>query len=140
MTESRSLFALETTVPVAIGGFAGANVRYAVDLAVGRALTGTVLAPIAGTLLVNVLGSFALGLLLYETAQRKSIPERGRLVLGTGFLSSFTTYSTFVVDAVTTAGSLPALAFGYVLGSYLFGIAAVLIARGVVDQAVRRWT
>lgn len=94
---------------VALGGFTGAVTRYGLDLAVGDA-TGV------GTILVNVVGSFALGLLITRAAT-----TRVQLFAGTGLLSSFTTYSAFVGDAValgTTAGT------AYVVSSYALGFAA----------------
>ncbi|ACM55943.1 fluoride efflux transporter FluC [Halorubrum lacusprofundi] len=94
---------------VALGGFVGAVARHGIDIAVGDA-TG------AATLLVNVLGSFALGVLVTRAAR-----HRTRLFVGTGMLSSFTTYSTFVGNAVTlgtTAGA------AYVAVSYAAGFAA----------------
>ncbi|WP_459825447.1 fluoride efflux transporter FluC [Halorubrum luteum] len=96
---------------VALGGFLGAVSRHAVDLAVGDA-TGT------GTFVVNVLGSFALGVLVTRAASRRT-----QLFVGTGALSSFTTYSTFAGDAValgTVAGGR------YVAASYAAGLAAAL--------------
>ncbi|EMA61392.1 fluoride efflux transporter FluC [Halorubrum lipolyticum] len=94
---------------VALGGFVGAVTRYGIDVAVGD-VTG------AGTLLANVLGSFTLGLLLTRTAR-----HRTRLFVGTGALSSFTTYSTFVGDAVTLGTTVGA---AYVAASYAAGFAA----------------
>ncbi len=97
---------------VALGGFIGAAARYGVDLAVGD-VTG------AGTFLVNVVGSFALGLLVTRAASRRT-----QLLVGTGALSSFTTYSTFVGDAValgTTAGT------AYVAASYAVGFGAAAV-------------
>ncbi|WP_144924433.1 fluoride efflux transporter FluC [Halorubrum salsamenti] len=94
---------------IALGGFAGAVARHGVDVAVGDA-TGV------GTLLVNVLGSFALGVLLTRAAS-----HRTRLFVGTGALSSFTTYSTFVGDAVTLGTAAGA---AYVAASYAAGFAA----------------
>ena len=97
---------------VAVGGFIGAISRHAVDVAVGDA-TG------AGTFVVNVLGSFALGLLVTRAASRRT-----QLFVGTGALSSFTTYSAFAGDAVvlgTVAGG------GYVAASYAAGFAAALV-------------
>ena len=96
---------------VAAGGFLGAVARYGVDVAVGGS-TG------AGTLVVNVLGSFALGLLV-----SRATTTRTRLFVGTGALSSFTTYSTFVGDAVALGGPLGA---AYVAASYAIGFAAAL--------------
>lgn len=94
---------------VALGGCIGAVARYGIDVAVGDT-TG------AGTLLVNVIGAFALGLLLTRAARRRTL-----LFVGTGVLSSFTTYSTFVADAVSLGTSAGA---AYVGVSYATGFAA----------------
>ncbi|GAB7009959.1 fluoride efflux transporter FluC [Halorubrum trueperi] len=93
---------------VAVGGFVGSVARYGVDLAVGDA-TGL------GTLIVNVGGALALGILVGRTTT-----TRTQLFVGAGALSSFTTYSTFVGDAVAlgTAGGA-----AYVAASYGAGFA-----------------
>ncbi|CQH60589.1 putative fluoride ion transport protein CrcB [Halobacterium hubeiense] len=105
---------------VAVGGFAGANVRYAVAL----------LAPgLPGTLAVNAVGSFALGALVYAAAERDALGERARRLLGTGFLSSLTTYSTF---AVQTAGAPPALMVANVAANYALGFLGVAVGRALV--------
>jgi len=111
----------ETILLIAVGGFAGAVARYGVELAVPSSLLAT--------LAVNVVGSFALGAIVYEGRLVGSFSKRARFVFGTGFLSSFTTYSTFVVDALTAA---PPLGLAYLLASYATGFAAVLAARGSV--------
>lgn len=115
------LTGLEPILLIAVGGFAGANLRHAVDLVVPGSL--------AATFLVNVVGSFVLGVLVYDSMTDPAIGENSRLVFGTGFLSSFTTYSTFVIDALSTA---PLSAVGYVGGSYLVGFLAVLAGRAVI--------
>jgi len=105
---------------VALGGFVGAVARHGVDVVVGD-ITGT------GTLLANVLGSFALGVLLPRAADGQT-----RLLVGTGALASFTTYSTFVADAVslgTTAGAV------YVAASYASGFAAAAVGLFVGGRA-----
>lgn len=94
---------------VAAGGFVGATLRYGVDVS---------LPGVGGTLAVNVLGSFALGVLL--TAVRH---PRIRTLLGTGVLSSFTTYSTF---AVQTASLGPVWGLANVGANYALGFAAAL--------------
>ena len=114
---------------VALGGFLGAVARHAVDVGVGRALAAASSggasavfggAPTGvGTLVANVAGSFALGLLLTRASS-----DRIRLFVGTGALSSFTTYSTFVADAV--ALGTPAGAW-YVAVSYATGFAAAAL-------------
>jgi fluoride exporter len=77
----------------AVAGGVGAGARYLLDLAVS-ALVGTAMP--WGTLLVNVTGSFALGLAV------GLIPESAALVaLGTGLLGGYTTFGS-----VSAAGAL----------------------------------
>jgi CrcB protein len=115
----QTLGALETLALVGVGGFAGANLRYAVAL----------LAPgLPGTLAVNAAGSLALGLLVYEAAGRGVLSEQSRMLLATGVLSSLTTYSTF---AVQTAGVSPALMVGNVAANYGLGFLGVVLGRSL---------
>lgn len=74
-------------------------------------------------------GCFLLDLLLSDARAGDVLTERLRLAFGTGFCSSFTTYSTFLLDAVTSA---PAVAVAYGIASYAGGFAAVLLGRIVV--------
>jgi len=113
---------LEPFLLVGIGGFAGANLRYALDLIVPGV--------VVGTFLVNVLGSFALGVLVYDSLNSPAIAENSRLVFGTGFLSSFTTYSNFVLDTILVE---PLTAAGYVLASYIVGFLAVVAGRAFTE-------
>ena len=78
---------------VGVGGFIGANARFVVARLVG-ALFETRF-PL-GTFVINVSGSFLLGILGTLVAQ-KVMPnsESMRLALGVGFLGAFTTFSTF---------------------------------------------
>lgn len=82
---------------VAIGGALGAVLRY--QLAVWMVLLFGKEFPYA-TLLVNVIGSFALGLLfsLMEHGIIADIPWR--TLVGIGLLGAFTTFSTFSLDTV----------------------------------------
>jgi CrcB protein len=116
----------EPLVLIAVGGFLGAVLRYAVALA----LPATVIP--WGTLAANVLGSFALGVLLYEARLAGVLSAETRLVVGTGFLSSFTTYSTFASETAALAPELAALNVGL---NYTLGFVAVVcgrwVARGV---------
>lgn len=118
MTRTHPLEHLETVLVVGIGGFAGSNLRYFAELVVPSSLVAT--------LMVNVLGCLALGFFLYEELYEGSLSQSGRAILATGFISSFTTYSTFVIDAIRTA---PMMALGYVVGSYALGFAAVFVGR-----------
>jgi CrcB protein len=78
---------------VGLGGFIGANARFVVARLVG-ALFETRF-PL-GTFVINISGSFLLGVLGAILAQ-KVLPnsEAMRLALGVGFLGAFTTFSTF---------------------------------------------
>ncbi|GCF14080.1 chromosome condensation protein CrcB [Haloarcula mannanilytica] len=119
MKETHPLASVETIVLVGLGGFAGSNLRYFV---------GLFFPGLQGTLLVNVLGSFALGVLVYEGLQVGTLASETKLAASTGFISSFTTYSTFAVETVLT----PKWAVANIVGSYALGFAGVLAGRTVV--------
>jgi CrcB protein len=108
---------------VAAGGFAGALSRHAVALALPGGFPW-------GTLAVNVMGAFCLGLVVYELADRGRLSVAVRRFVATGFLSSFTTYSTFAAETVALD---PLLAAANVAANYGLGVLAVLLARGVVQ-------
>lgn len=118
---------------VAVGGFAGAAARFVLDALVTGAL-GSVLPVPPGTLVVNVLGSLALGVLSLAVSS-----GRVRLLLTTGALSSFTTYSTFAVE---TVGLDPVAAALNVVATYTLGFlaAAVGLALGRRIRSHRRAT
>ncbi|MEF8840134.1 MAG: fluoride efflux transporter CrcB [Haloarculaceae archaeon] len=112
---------VEPLLLIAVGGFTGATCRFLVDGALHAGFPW-------GTLAVNVLGSFLLGVLLYENRLVGALSPETRLVLGTGFLSSFTTYSTFAAE---TSALAPPLAVANVAANYTFGLFAVLLGRVV---------
>jgi CrcB protein len=85
-----------------------------------------------GTLIVNVLGSFIMGLLAGFFAYRAGIPQHVRLFLTTGILGGFTTFSTFSLDAaVLIERHAFGLAAGYVVGSVAAGVAALFFGLAV---------
>jgi CrcB protein len=118
---------LEAVVLVAIGGFAGSNLRYVADLLVPG---------LAATLLVNTLGSLALGAVVSEATRVGVLADETRTVVATGFLSSFTTYSTFAVQSVQAG---PIWLVANVLLTYTFGFAGVLAGRALVRTTGQRW-
>ena len=81
---------------LAVAGGAGAASRLLVDGAV-RARFGTRLP--WGSTLINVSGSLLLGLLMGLTAE-EALPAAWELVLGTGFLGGYTTFSTASFETV----------------------------------------
>jgi CrcB protein len=112
---------LEPLLLVAVGGFVGAVARWAV----AGALPTTALP--YGTLAANVAGAFLLGVLLYENRLVGALSPETRYVLGTGFCSSFTTYSTFAVETAGLAtGSGATLAVANVALNYALGFLAVV--------------
>ncbi|MFM2129839.1 MAG: hypothetical protein RL477_1385, partial [Pseudomonadota bacterium] len=79
-----------------------------------------------GTLAVNVIGSFILGVLVEVFALAWSAPEGVRAMLVVGVLGAFTTFSTFSLDVATLyeRGALLATAV-YVIGSLCLSVAAL---------------
>lgn len=119
MSDDHPLVWTETLVLIAIGAFVGANARYFIGLFRPGLL---------GTFVANVLGSFVLGFLTYEAAQTGLLGDKTDLVVGTGFLSSFTTYSTFALETVQAT---PLFGVLNVVGSYAVGFSAVYGGRFV---------
>lgn len=103
---------------VALGGAVGTLARYGLDESVG--VVGDL--PVS-TLLVNLVGSLALGLLI-----GLGVPERLRLLLGTGLIGGFTTYSAFAVQ-LQDLGSRDDLALGaaYAAVTVLGGLALAVL-------------
>lgn len=115
-----------------LGGGLGAVCRHAVGVAVTR------LAGIAfpyGTMAVNILGSFAMGLLIAWLARRSGGDAPLRLLLATGFLGGFTTFSAFSLDVATLyeRGALTAAA-AYVIASVVVSIAALFSGLWLMRQ------
>ena len=115
---------VQTILAVAAGGALGAVGRFLITSSGGQFLGYGF--P-AGTLFVNVLGSFALGVLIEATSLTWSPSADMRAFLVAGILGAFTTFSTFSLDTVTlwTRGDF-VLAGIYLAGSILFGIIGFL--------------
>ena len=110
---------------IALGGAGGAVTRYAVDSWVTARLGS---AFPYGTLLINVSGSFLLGLLFAVILERGVLPAELRPPLTIGFLGAYTTFSTWMLEswALIEEGAWLA-AIGNLGGSVLLGIAAVMV-------------
>ena len=105
---------------VALGGALGASGRYGVSLLAARQWGEAV--P-WGTLIVNVVGGLAMGLLAGFAADKRAL----LLLLGVGVLGGFTTFSAFSIEIVRMIekGEAP-LAAGYALASVLLSVGAAL--------------
>lgn len=77
---------------IGIGGFLGAISRYGVALWIGQRWGRTF--PL-GTFLINISGSFLIGLLMSLLTERFMVNPQWRLLLVVGFLGAYTTFSTF---------------------------------------------
>lgn len=108
---------------VGLGGFLGAVARYGVTLLVGTFWTREF--PLA-TFLINVTGSFVLGLFSTLAAERLELDPRLRLFVATGFVGAYTTFSTFEYETQRLAEA-GALLWGLVniVTSVVVGYAAV---------------
>lgn len=122
-----------TIAAIAAGGAAGALARHGVNLT--SAHFWGMNFP-WGTVIVNILGSFIMGLLIVKFAHMDGASQELRAFLTTGFLGAFTTFSTFSLDFVTIweRGDTGA-AMVYMLGSVVFSIFALFaglwLARGI---------
>ena len=86
-----------TYLAIAFGGALGAVSRYWLTVSIER-FNGTGF-PL-GTFMVNLLGSFLIGLLYILFAEKLSVADQWRPVIITGFLGAMTTFSTFSLDAL----------------------------------------
>ena len=117
---------MQTYLLVGLGGGVGAMLRYGFGVYVGKFQSNPF--PL-GTFGVNIIGSLLMGLLIGFLA--KTTPEwqpEARLLLATGLLGGFTTFSAFSLDVVTLIerGSL-FLAAIYAVASLILAVMALFI-------------
>ena len=121
-----------TLSQVAFGGAIGACLRYLTNVGALR-LFGSGFP--MGTLIVNVLGSFVMGVIVVMLAKRGG--NHLAPLLMTGILGGFTTFSAFSLDALTLwERGQQGLAFGYVAASVILSLAAIaaglFVARNLI--------
>lgn len=88
---------MSTYIAIAFGGAIGAVSRYWLYSAVQRLHDSGF--PL-GTFVVNVLGSFLIGVFFVLLAEKAQIAEQWRPIIVVGFLGGLTTFSTFSLDAL----------------------------------------
>jgi fluoride exporter len=103
---------------VLAGGATGSLTRYLVSLGINEHYDGRF--PLA-TFLINVTGSFVIGLLLVLLDREDLLHPNLRPLLVTGFLGGYTTFSTFEWETFALGRSVPPLAIVYALSSVLVG-------------------
>lgn len=107
---------------VFLGGGLGSAARHGVNLLAVR-LFGFQF-PL-GTLLINIVGSLAMGVVVEYGALKSGLPQQMRLFLTTGVIGGFTTFSTFTLEIALLNGRGEQLAAAlYAIGSVIFGLAA----------------
>jgi CrcB protein len=119
---------------VALGGVVGAVARYLVYIATAHLLGHGF--PYA-TLIVNIAGSFAMGVLIEGMALAWNLSAALRLFLVVGVLGSFTTFSTFSLDFVVLYQRRELLLTGiYLVASVVLSIGGLLAGLHVVRKAL----
>lgn len=124
---------------IALGGALGASMRYGVARTSLSLLKDHPLALPAATLAVNIVGCFAVGLVLPWLLARETdgAAHHMRLLVVVGALGAFTTYSTFGVETLTLwrEGKL-GLALGYVALHLVFGFVAVAMGALIGEKMI----
>ncbi|MET4782509.1 CrcB family protein [Glaciihabitans sp. UYNi722] len=120
---------------VAVGGMIGTAVREALSLVI-PSIAGI---PVA-TFAINIVGAFALGALL-ETLARRG-PDEGRrrkirLLVGTGVLGGFTTYSSLATDSILLTDGHGWRGALYALGTLVLGALATFAGIAIAASAHR---
>ena len=87
---------IEKSILIATGAMLGANARYWLGILAGQKWEGNY--PIE-TLLINVTGSFLLGLFMTATGGQDPDAHRLRFLFAIGFLGAYTTFSTFTFES-----------------------------------------
>ncbi len=83
---------------VGLGGFFGAMARYGLSGWINRQFTPSFH---YGTLVVNVIGSFCLGALMFLAEERAALSPQAKLCLCVGFMGALTTFSTFGFETMS---------------------------------------
>lgn len=113
--------ALPTLLAVGFGGALGAIARYLISVwTIQRFSNGFPL----GTLLVNAIGAFLIGILFVFISERAIIAAQWRPLLVVGLLGSLTTFSTFSIETVTMLQQGQWIsAIAYIVGSVIICLA-----------------
>lgn len=134
---------VRTIAAISLGAIAGALSRYYLGLGLGH-LLGTGL-PL-GTLLINLTGCFAMGFLTtVSLGPVITIHPDGRLLLGTGFLGAYTTFSSYELESARLSAQYRwGVDLLYWSGSALLGLISlelgIALAQWLQHRLDRYWS
>lgn len=126
---------MKLILAIAVGGAIGAVARHLVNVQ-AAALMGFGFP--WGTLTVNIVGSFLMGVLVETSALAWSPDSAVRAMLAVGVLGAFTTFSTFSLDTIVLyeRGQM-GLAAGYVIASVVLSIGGLFAGLAVVRAVIQ---
>jgi crcB protein len=111
---------------VLVGGGVGALVRYLVSVFIQKFVPNFPL----GTMVINTTGAFLIGFLSIYLTEVIDAPPNIRLLLITGFLGGYTTFSTFTLEGIGLINNADYLkAFYYIVGTNVIGFLLVALGR-----------
>ena len=116
---------------VGIGGFMGSVARYLMGFVPLKPSEGF---PV-NTLLINVIGSFIIGLVVSFSTRNEGINPQLVLLLKVGFCGGFTTFSTFSFETVKLIeNGAYGMVLLYVLLSVCLGISMIMLSQWLVQN------
>ncbi len=101
-----------------LGGAIGSSMRYMIGIFMGTWFGKDF--P-WGTITVNILGSFLMGLLVGLFADKYVVSDEIKTLILVGFLGGFTTFSSFSLDTANLFSAQAHISFAYVAASLLLG-------------------
>jgi CrcB protein len=120
---------LKDFLAISIAAVLGANLRYVLSRVAAREF-GPVFP--YGTLIINVLGSFIVGLFVIWTTERVAVDPRWRLLVVVGFCGSFTTFSGYAFETLAFfEQGRWGLMLANILGNNLLCLAGALVGMAV---------
>ncbi len=123
---------VSTALAIAIGAVPGALSRYYIT---GWCLKNFGSGFPYGTFIINITGCFCMGFFITLASGIANFPDEAKLMVATGFLGAYTTFSTYGFDTLTLwrNGKLAKTAF-YWTGSGIFGIIGVYLGAILAKQ------
>jgi CrcB protein len=106
---------------ISAGGFLGAVLRYFID---GQ------IPSLPGTLIVNFLGCFLMGVFMYESIYIGAFSRETRLFFGIGVIGAFTTFSALAVQSFEAGVAIGAI---NLVANILLGFVGILAGRHIIS-------